>query len=303
MRTGIAPLIISASRSTDIPAFHSQWFGERLTAGYCKWMNPFNQRVQYVSFARVRAFVFWSKNPAPMIPLLSRLDEAGITYYFQFTVNYYDAEGLEPQVPRLEERVATFERLSRIIGKRRVIWRFDPLFLTDTLSVVSLIDKVRHVGDLIHPFTERLVISFADISTYVKVRRNLAGHDVRYLEFDIKRMQEAGQMLSELAKQWGIVVSTCGETVDLSLYGIKHNRCIDGVLLLKLAPNDHELRDLLVRRRNIGSPLFESDERVWEQHLNDPGQREACGCIVSPHVSRWWQGLPAGREIGYRGWV
>lgn len=39
-----APIIISASRSTDIPAFYAKWFFNRLAKGYCVWYNPFNQQ-------------------------------------------------------------------------------------------------------------------------------------------------------------------------------------------------------------------------------------------------------------------
>ena len=86
-KSAIAPVIISASRSTDIPAFHSKWFADRLKAGYCRWVNPFSRRPQYVSFENVRAIVFWTKNAAPILPILRDLDARGITYYFQFTVN------------------------------------------------------------------------------------------------------------------------------------------------------------------------------------------------------------------------
>jgi hypothetical protein len=125
----IAPFIISASRSTDIPAFHVPWFFNRLKAGYCKWLNPFNQRAVYVSFERAKAFVFWTKNAAPILPLLSELDRRGAAYYFQFTINDYEAENIEPHVPPLNERLDAFKRLSQKLGKERVIWRYDPLLL------------------------------------------------------------------------------------------------------------------------------------------------------------------------------
>ena len=134
-RKGPSPAsIISASRSTDIPAFHADWLKRRLDAGYCKWLNPFNGRTVYVSFQRARAFVFWTKNPAPIMPLLPEFDRRGLAYYFQFTLNNYEAEGLEPNVPPLTERLATFKRLSKMLGSHRVIWRYDPLLLTDTLD-------------------------------------------------------------------------------------------------------------------------------------------------------------------------
>ena len=125
---GIAPVIVSASRSTDIPAFFSKWLFNRLDKGYVKWINPFNRSTpQFVSFENLRVFVFWTKNPKPIIPFLKTLDERGINYYFQYTINDYDIEGFEPNVPSLSERILIIKELAEVIGKEKIIWRFDPL--------------------------------------------------------------------------------------------------------------------------------------------------------------------------------
>ena len=104
----LAPVIISVSRSTDIPAFYVKWFFNRLAKGYCVWYNPFNRRKMYVSFERCKAIVFWTKNPKPILPYLHELDRRGIHYYFQFTLNDYMSEGFEPNVPSVTQRVETF---------------------------------------------------------------------------------------------------------------------------------------------------------------------------------------------------
>ncbi len=85
-----APIIISASRSTDIPAFYAKWFINRLEKGYCVWYNPFNQKPSYVSFERTKVVVFWTKNPKMMMSYLSELDKRGIHYYFQVSLNDYE---------------------------------------------------------------------------------------------------------------------------------------------------------------------------------------------------------------------
>ncbi len=69
------PVIVSASRSTDVPAFYSDWFVERFEKGYVKWFNPFNGVPLYVSFAKTRLVVFWTKNPRPMLEKISGRDE------------------------------------------------------------------------------------------------------------------------------------------------------------------------------------------------------------------------------------
>jgi len=94
-----APLILSASRATDIPAFYSDWFFDRLAKGYVRWRNPFNGKDSYVSFANTRFIVFWSKNPAPLLPKLHTLIERGIHCYIQYTLNDYEQKNIEPKVP------------------------------------------------------------------------------------------------------------------------------------------------------------------------------------------------------------
>jgi hypothetical protein len=129
-----APIIVSASRSTDIPAFYAKWFINRIKLGYVVWYNPFNQQPIYVSFKNCKVVVFWTKNPKPLIPYLKELDALGIHYYFQYTLNDYEKELLEPNVPALEKRINTFKELSNLIGKEKVIWRFDPMIVTPQLS-------------------------------------------------------------------------------------------------------------------------------------------------------------------------
>ncbi|MDD7724386.1 MAG: DUF1848 family protein, partial [Bacteroidales bacterium] len=135
------PLIVSASRSTDIPAFYADWFFHRLDkAGYSAWVNPFNGVRGYVSYKNVRFIVFWSKNPEPLLPYLDILDRRGIKCYIQFSLNDYEAEGFEKNVPPLGRRIDTFKRLVDQLGKGAVIWRFDPLIQTDTIKVDDLLE-------------------------------------------------------------------------------------------------------------------------------------------------------------------
>ena len=170
----IAPIIISASRSTDIPAFYAKWFFNRLAKGYCVWYNPFNRQQKiYVSFARCKVIVFWTKNPKPILPYLHELDERGIHYYFQVTLNDYVNEGFEPNVLSVEERIKTFRELSERIGRERVIWRFDPLILAPTITPRMLLSRIWKIGNQLKGYTDKLVFSFVDVKTYRKVQNNL----------------------------------------------------------------------------------------------------------------------------------
>ncbi|MDD1669405.1 MAG: DUF1848 domain-containing protein [Methanomicrobiales archaeon] len=280
----IAPLIISASRSTDIPAFYGDWFMERLRQGYAKWVNPWNDAPTYVSFRNARVFVFWSKNPAPFLPQLAELERAGYGYFVLFTLNDYGAEGLEPRVPSLEERIRTFISLSRLCGKGRVAWRWDPLLLTDSLDVAALLERIRHAGDAIAPFTERMIISFIDIAKYPRVSRNLKRMGFGTVrEFTPAEEEELAAGLRELNRSWGLGISACGEKRDLSRFGIGGGQCISYDLLVREFGNDPVLGQFL-ESPDPGSYLAKGTPLPVPPHLKDPGQRSSCGCIVSKDI-------------------
>lgn len=283
----VAPIVISASRSTDIPAFHAEWFMRRLRAGYAVWRNPFNQREQYVSFAKTRVVVFWTKNPAPLLPYLDEMDRMGLNYYFQFTLNDYEAEGWEPRVPAVDRRVRTFADLAGRIGPERVIWRFDPLLLSEGLDEAALAEKVTRVGDLVHAYTRKLVFSFADISAYRKVRSNLTSAGIAYREFDPDSMRAMARMIADVSQPWGLELATCSESEEFRELGIAHNRCIDGDLMTRLFPGDRKLQAFLNPGHGGPRMLMPGLPTAWQESFKDQGQRKECGCIVSKDIGSY----------------
>ena len=283
-----APVIISASRSTDIPAFHAEWFMNRLRRGYIRWNNPFNARQpQYVAFDKARVVVFWTKNPQPMLQYVDELAERHLNFYFTYTLNDYAAENFEPNVPSVMQRIDTFRTLSEKIGKERVIWRFDPLILTDTLNVETLLERIRRIGNELHGYTEKLVISFADIDVYPKVQNNLRRLGIHSRAFDEIATRRIAQGLYEMNKKWNLTIATCGEAVDLSAYGIVHNRCIDDELMIRCFSEDDALMEFLGVTKFESMDLFAQDKPSIRPNLKDSGQRKACGCIVSKDIGQY----------------
>ncbi len=239
------PIIISASRATDIPAFYTDWLISRIEAGYIKWKNPFNGQIKDVSFAKTRLFVFWSKNPSPMLRKLSYFDEKGYNYYFQFTLNDYEQEKWEKNLPALNQRLENFIELSELIGNQKVIWRFDPFIISDKLHPEELLKRIENIGDQIYAYTNRLVISFIDIDIYKRVKRNLSALPDEIKEIDIPTMNYFARELMRLNQKWNLKIATCAEQIDLHQYGIEHNRCIDDRLIIKLFSDDTELMNFL----------------------------------------------------------
>ncbi len=279
----VAPVIVSASRATDIPAFYPEWLVEGLKRGYVRWANPFSGRELYISFEKARAFVFWSKNPAALIQYLPVLDRMGLQYYFQFTLNDYENEGLEPNLPLLKDRIETFKWLSRILGADRVIWRFDPLILSDSITVDELAERVRKIADEIHQYTRRLVISFVAIERYKAVKRRLERYGP-YREFTPGEKHDFAERLWEMNKRWGLSIQTCAEEVDLKMFDIERGHCIDSALLLRLLPDDPGMASLLGAG---GQTDLVGNFNTKPDTVKDPGQRALCGCTVAKDIGQY----------------
>lgn len=296
------PEIISASRSTDIPAFYADWFFRRLEKGYTVWKNPFNGKLSYVSYEKTRFIVFWSKNPRPLLDYIHILEERNIKCYIQYTLNDYDNEKLE-KVPSLEKRIETFKLLVNRLGKGAVVWRFDPLILTDNISIEDLLAKVQYIGDQLKGYTEKLVFSYADIALYKKVEANLKKSKIPYHEWTESQMEIFAQKLSKMnvERKWNYSLATCGEKIDIRKYGIEHNRCIDGDLITKIAWKDSELMNFMKVKINDlptltffddvtipqGAIILPNNKYFISTHKKDSGQREQCGCMVAKDIGEY----------------
>lgn len=298
----IAPVIISASRSTDIPAFYAKWFFNRLAKGYCTWYNPFNiNQKMYISFERCRVIVFWTKNPAPIIPCLPELDRRGIHYYFQVTLNDYMKEGFEPNVPPVDERVETFKQLSNLIGKEKVIWRFDPLIITPNIGPRDLLMRIWHVGNKLKGYTDKLVFSFVDVKAYRKVQNNLVKETMFFTKNDVENAEANHAQRIEIVEGlkkireawhkegWDIEMATCAEDINLELYGIEHNRCIDGELMKRIFAEDKELVYYLHTLKWPAKDMFGEIPPTPNKTRNvkDTGQRKICGCMLSKDIGMY----------------
>lgn len=277
----LTPVIVSASRSTDMSAFYADWLLARLKDGRCSWLNPFNHVKYRVSFEKTRMLVFWSKNPRPLYERLDELEALGYkNYYFQFTLNDYVREGLEPNVPSVESRIDTFRKIADRIGKARVIWRFDPLILSQKLTVEELLGRILSIGRALKGSTEKLVFSFADIQAYRKVAQNLVGTGCR--EFFHGEKIAFVEGLRGIGDELGLELATCAEDIDLEQYGINHNKCIDDDLMARLFSQDGELMDFL-------GAEYDLVEGRWliRKSKKDKGQRKACGCVMSKDIGMY----------------
>lgn len=250
-------MIVSVSRRTDIPCRYSDWFFHRLREGCALVRNPMNpRRISRVSLSpdAVDGFVFWTKNPAPM---LARLDELrGWPFYFQFTLTPYGHD-IEAALPdKFDVLIPTFLRLAEAIGPERVVWRYDPILFNDTYATELHLEQFRRMARLLKGATDSCTISFLD--PYRGIARRLTGLRAPTAE----EQQSLAAGLSAIARENGMQLQTCAEAIDLGRYGISHARCIDAERMSRIA----------------GHPL---------KIARDRNQRPECGCAASVDIGAY----------------
>ena len=243
-------MIISASRRTDIPAFYADWFFNRVKAQFVQSKNPYNQRIRQVSLAPadVTAFVFWTKNPAPMMPRLDSLKD--YMYYFQFTITAYGPD-IELHIPDKQALIIpAFQKLAEMLGPERMIWRFDPILMSDRYTPDYHVHTFGHIAGRLRGYTNKCIISFVDVD-YRNTKK------LRLPEQNTGAQVELTKRLLDVAHGCNITIEACAE--DLNLPGIKHAKCIDGDLIAKLL--------------GTSAPI-----------QKDKYQRKLCGCAQSVDI-------------------
>lgn len=252
-------MIISASRRTDIPAYYSEWLFNRLQEGFCYTVNPMNPTLFYkipLHADLVDAIVFWSKNPYPMLKKLHLLEK--YPFYFQYTITPY-ADDIEKNLPRKKYLVDTFIKLSRQIGKKRVVWRYDPILLSPKYTLAYHMQYFETLCRNLAPHTEKVIVSFLSI-----YRKNKSRCEEKSLS--VPQEHEKNSLLAHLAKtcfNHGLRLEICSqEFQNQTPYPVHSAHCIDTSLI-----NEITGKKLIVEK--------------------DPHQREFCGCAKSYDIGMY----------------
>lgn len=258
-------MIISASRRTDIPAFYAKWFMNRIREGYCTVPNPFNpKQVSRISLAPedVDVIVFWTRYPRPLMPFLSELNDRGYRYYFLYTL-MNNPRDLDPKSPSHKRSLNTFRELSHRIGRKKVVWRYDPIVFS-TITNKNFHKKTYHsIAEELKGHTNRSIISIVDI--YRKAAKRLRLLETRGIQIAEPTRKELNNLMKSLfvsARANGMEIQTCAEKPDIPVHGISSGKCIDDDLIQKVF-------NLHVTRRK------------------DPSQRSACGCVASRDIGMY----------------
>lgn len=260
-------MIISASRRTDIPAFYAPWMIKRVRQGECQVVNPYRQdQIKRVSLlpGDVDVIVFWTRYALPLLPFLDELNQRGYRYYFQYTLTNYPRL-LEQRTPSLEAALRSFQALSQKIGKERVIWRYDPIYLSECTSPDFHRQNFQTIAKALRGYSQRCVVSLFDDYAKSRSRLSFTPSLVPLAEGSDSFREAVNALMPDLAAmaedhQFELV--SCAEEVDLQSFGIYPGKCVDDDLI----------------RRVFGLDLHSK---------KDPGQRLACQCLPSQDIGRY----------------
>ncbi len=249
-------MIINTGQRTDIPAFYSEWFANRLKEGFVCVRNPYDP--QQVSRYRLDPSVvdvigFCTKNPAPMFPYMDLLKNYG--QYWFVTLTPYGRD-IEPNVPDKHLMISRFKQLSDIVGVSCVGWRYDPILLSEKYTVEYHLRAFEQIASALKGYTETVVISFIDL--YPKVRKNFP--EAREVPKATRLL--LGKEIIRIATACGMTVKPCAEGDELAAYGADCSGCMQ--------ISDYE--------KAIGKRL---------NAPNRKGARDACSCYLSCDIGAY----------------
>ena len=250
-------MILFASGRTDIPAFYSNWFINRVNKGFVDVKNPFNSKlVSRINFSDVDLIMFCSKNPLPMI---DKLDVIKVPVLFHVTITPYGKE-IEPNIPDKRLIIEGVKRLSLKLGADNVVLRYDPIFLSDKYSIDYHIRAFDKLCKNLNGYVNKIIVSFMDEYKNVRNNKNI----LKYRAFTRDDYKMIGNAFSKSARDNGIVVQTCFEDEDLTEYGFVKGECLS-----------HELAYILTGKK-FKSSNVRKEKKCECAQMADIGDYNSC---------------------------
>ncbi|MBQ2654017.1 MAG: DUF1848 domain-containing protein [Methanobrevibacter sp.] len=224
-------MIINTGSRTDIPAFFSEWFLNRVEEGFVCTRNPYNDDIyKYPLDSKIiDCLCFCTKNPKPMLKNSDKLND--FNQFWFVTITPYGRD-IERNVPSFKNVIKSFKELSETLGVNKVSWRYDPIFITEKYSLDFHIDLFEDMASELHTFTDDCTISFIDL--YQKVLRNFP--EAR----EVTRQEQLiiGENFARIAKDYDIQMKTCVEGTLLDRFGFDSSGCMTKNVIEKAIGNN-----------------------------------------------------------------
>ncbi len=212
-------MILNVSGRTDIVAFYTPWFLNRLKEGFVDVRNPFYpKKVSRIYFQDVDLLVFCTKNPLPILPYLKEIQ---IPILFHVTLTPYKKD-IEPNVIEKAKIIEGIKELSNILGKEKVYVRYDPILLNEIYTIEYHTKAFEKLCTLLEGVVEHIIISFVD--PYKNVQKNQS--EIKLKPITESDRKTIGNLFGKMSKKHHIQVQLCYEQIDLTEYGILNTPCI-----------------------------------------------------------------------------
>lgn len=250
-------MIVNVGGRTDIVNYYSEWLINRINEGVAYSRNPlFPNNVSRISLnpKDVDCLMFCSKNYKPILKYMKEMNEK-YRIICHYTITAYD-KTIEPCVPSIDESIKTLIELSKIIGKEKVLWRYDPILLTEKYTVEKHLETFEYMAKQITPYVQRGIFSFVEM--YKKLNYNMP-EIIAFTEEDKIRILKG---IGEISKKYNLYIQTCGTDENYEKYGIHVSGCTT-VEILEKANN--------IRYKNVKSKPM----------------RKGCQCIPSRDIGAY----------------
>lgn len=250
-------MILNTGARTDTVQFYSEWLLKRFQEGFVYTRNPLfpNKVTKYdLSPDKIDLVMLCSKNYTPILPRLHEITDKYRTS-FHYTITAYGKD-VEPLVPAIDESIQTLIKLSKQVGKQRIVWRYDPVLLTDKYTIEVHAKTFEYMAEKLAPYIDRCIFSFVEM--YKKLETNMP-EIIPLTENNKNRISE---ILGSIANRYGIHIQTRGTNCDYSQFGIHSSGC--ATLEILGAANGCEFRN-----------------------LKHKGLREGCHCIESRDIGAY----------------
>ncbi|MEF2879735.1 MAG: DUF1848 domain-containing protein [Blautia sp.] len=250
-------MILNTGGRTDTVQYYTEWLLRRFEEGYVLTRNPlFPSKFQRYELSpdKVDCVVFCSKNYRPILPRLREITDSFPTY-FHYTITAYGKD-IEPGVPSIKESMETLIDLSRLVGKQRIAWRYDPVLLTKEYTMERHLETFEEMAGVLAPYIDRCIFSFVEM--YKKLETNMP----ELIPLSQEDMNTLAKGLGSIAQKYGIHIQTCGTNGDYTPYGIHSSGCMT--------------LDILGNANGI---VF--------KNLKHKGLRQGCHCIESRDIGAY----------------
>ena len=213
-------MIINTGQRTDIPAFYSKWFINRIKEGYVLVRNPYypkNVTKFILNPDVVDVIGFCTKNPRPMFNYLDLIKEYGQFWYISITGFERD---LEPNVPPIDQVIEDFKYLSNKIGKNAIAWRYTPIIINDKYTKERHIKTFEYIAKSLSGYTNLVTYGFVDI--YAKLEKN----HPEIKDTDDETKTEITKEFLKIAKKYNMNLRLCSKEKWLEQYGVDIKGCM-----------------------------------------------------------------------------